>query len=240
MNKQIKFTQPGCFSGRNSYTNMHGIEVFNTSDDTRVFVTPITSRGPAVSTFLEFHRKDIPALITLLQEAIGETEPQTPSFTVREMEFGNLLGTIGTVHGETNDELEEAIIRLVEQNIVCDKDSVEIVNEARITDRPFIAKVRWEISGEGYRTDYELVPVRANNRQQTRHKEFEEVNFDYVDDNGVTHVDGYHKNSEEGECLGFIFSKEFYPKDNGIRTNKQVMDAVNEHLAEISKENNQS
>ena len=168
MNKSIKFTRNGKYNGRNGNAPMTGIEVADIEEvcfvgsDALRFI-PTNTRGPANSTWFDIPKEDIPALIALLQESIGQTGPQKPSFTVREMEFGNLLGTIGTVQGETNDELEEAIIRLVEQNIVCDKDSVEIVNEARSTDRPFIAKVRWEVGGEGYRTDYELVPVQANN-----------------------------------------------------------------------------
>lgn len=160
--KQIDI-KPSRYEGRNGVMNLTGVSVASVNIGTGIRLNPVNSKGVADNTWLDIPKEDIPALIALLQESIGQTGPQKPSFTVREMEFGNLLGTIGTVQGETNDELEEAIIRLVEQNIVCDKDSVEIVNEARSTDRPFIAKVRWEVGGEGYRTDYELVPVTDNN-----------------------------------------------------------------------------
>lgn len=67
-------------------------------------------------------------------------------------------------------------------------------------------------------------------------KEFEEISFGYTDEHGVIFVDGYSMTPEEDECLGYIFGQEFYPKDNDIYTNKQVMEAVNEHLVEIRKE----
>jgi hypothetical protein len=45
--------------------------------------------------------------------------------------------------------------------------------------------------------------------------QFEEIRFDYKDENGVIHLDGFENSDPdaEGVGIGYIFNKEFYPRD---------------------------
>ena len=65
---------------------------------------------------------------------------------------------------------------------------------------------------------------------------FEEISFGYTDENGATHIDAYHRNSEEGEVLGWIFGTEVYWKDNDRRLDKPLMELVNEFITERATE----
>lgn len=240
MNKQITFTPPGAYSGRNGYTNLHGVDVFTTADDTRVFMSPINSRGPAASTFMEFHKEDVPALIALLQESIGQTSGTACNGERNYVVMTSIDEHLDTKILTTKEDLSSLTGRHTETSIA--EEGKEFEN--RLTEVLDSVGMTYDL---GYSLldfiaidEVEYTPTAAAPPPSNiADKEFEEINFDYEDDKGVTHVDGYHMNSEEGECLGFIFSGEFYPKDNDIRTNKQVMEAVKEHLSEISKETQQ-
>lgn len=62
-----------------------------------------------------------------------------------------------------------------------------------------------------------------------------EVNFDYTDENGVIHVDGYGINEDDGCVLGYVFNGSFYPKDNDVLVCRDIMAVINEHLTEALK-----
>jgi hypothetical protein len=61
---------------------------------------------------------------------------------------------------------------------------------------------------------------------------FEEISFDYTDENGATHIDAQHLNSDEGETIGWIFGTEVYWKDNDRRLDEPLMNIVKEFIAE--------
>jgi hypothetical protein len=63
---------------------------------------------------------------------------------------------------------------------------------------------------------------------------YQEILFDYTDDNGVTHIDAFVSDGE-GETIGWIFNGEPYFKDNDMRADKEIMQLVNEFLGEEKK-----
>lgn len=59
-----------------------------------------------------------------------------------------------------------------------------------------------------------------------------EIKIDYTDDNGVTHIDGWRGNSEDGETLGYIFNKRIYYTDPENRYDLKMVQFVKELKAD--------
>lgn len=53
---------------------------------------------------------------------------------------------------------------------------------------------------------------------------------DFVDENGVVHVDGFKTNVDEGSCLGYIVNGDFYPTNPDHMANKEIQESVNNFI----------
>lgn len=58
--------------------------------------------------------------------------------------------------------------------------------------------------------------------------QFEEIESSYIDDNGVTHLDGYKINTDEGQVVAYIFNKEVYYTNPEFRYDPLVESTVKE------------
>lgn len=59
---------------------------------------------------------------------------------------------------------------------------------------------------------------------------FSEIKTEYVDDNGVTHIDGFRSEDEnaEGEVIGYFINGEVYWRDPEFQFDPYVIDVVEE------------
>jgi hypothetical protein len=64
---------------------------------------------------------------------------------------------------------------------------------------------------------------------KTNFDRFEEISFDYVDDNNVTFVDGY-TTRQDGKTLGYIVQNRFYPTDPDVLTHSPTMNVINSYI----------
>ena len=64
---------------------------------------------------------------------------------------------------------------------------------------------------------------------------FDEISTDYTDENGVTFLDGYRPNKDEGEVIGYFINGEIYWKNNDYQFDSLVIETVKELKAEYNK-----
>jgi hypothetical protein len=57
---------------------------------------------------------------------------------------------------------------------------------------------------------------------------FDEISTDYTDENGVTFLDGYKPNQDEGEVIGYFINGEVYWRNPDFQFDSLVMETVNE------------
>ncbi len=69
--------------------------------------------------------------------------------------------------------------------------------------------------------------------------QFKEISTDYVDDNEVTHIDGYKTDDEndEGTVIGYFIKGEVYWRDPEYQFDHYVMDVVKELIQEYNHNN---
>lgn len=73
--KQIDI-KPSRYEGRNGVMNLTGVSVTSVNIGTGIRLNPVNSKGVADNTWLDIPKEDVPALIALLQESIGQTPAQ--------------------------------------------------------------------------------------------------------------------------------------------------------------------
>ena len=82
---------------------MHGLEVIRTA--TAIMLSPINSKGPAASTWMEIEREDMPKVIQGLKSAMGQDKP----LYFHAMLTDSDRGSLGVIHGRDNKELNNAL-----------------------------------------------------------------------------------------------------------------------------------
>lgn len=58
---------------------------------------------------------------------------------------------------------------------------------------------------------------------------YEEISFDFTDENGVTYVDGYSL-GKWGRLLGYIINYEFYHAGADVLDDKEIMSIIDEEI----------
>ena len=72
MNKELTLSKQTLYGGRNGIAKLTGLHLFMDSKD-NLNIFPLNTRGGSTKTFLEIPKEDVPALIAILQESIGQT-----------------------------------------------------------------------------------------------------------------------------------------------------------------------